>query len=314
MKRSHLPCAVLALGMVSTLRVSGQVSAVGRDTTAATSVATARDAAACLQYATGEWQRHYDAAITRNIKRSDSLMRAADAAVARVARECVLRFPLENASPASLRTMLDLYFHANLRASIHVPARLYVQHAATDAARAEALAYAVFSIRPRSTDSPETAGRMAEVADSFSAQLDALGSRFVKEQFGVHRTLASVYGSTVDDPVKRFAHLAWMLNVITALSPEERKKRPLWISATYTQLADYYSTKGQAAEAKAILAQGFKDSANLDEQTLRDFRSAALIDNPAPPLVASNWLNVPEGTTEIDPKGKVTLVMLTAHW
>jgi thiol-disulfide isomerase/thioredoxin len=293
------------------LRLPGQQGAADRK--AVTRVAAAKDARECLTYAREERDRRYAAAVKDRLPWTDSLDTAVTTAIRELARECLLRFPLKEAKLDGLKPVAQLYAAAGLTDSARMVARLWMSRATNDTARAAALDYAIWVLPPTERDSGTVASSLMAEAESLLDQIDALGSAFSNRAFIARRHVAGAYREQGRHD-KNVAHLSRALALIPKLSAADRQGYPHDIALTYIELAESYRALGQPDQAKTILSRGLEELADFKPQQLVQLRSTALVDNPAPRLVATHWFNAPEGTTELDLKGKVSLVMISAHW
>jgi hypothetical protein len=312
-------CLLTLAGALTQAPLSAQVAAMriipqgGEPDSSTVTVATAKDAAQCLKYASGEWDRQYSAAKKAQKKWNDTLDKAANEAQTSVAKQCLVRFPLKSVKDVELTTIAGLYSTANLRDSAKIVAKLAVERAHDDSTRVKALAFAIPFVGPGYSDSGAVAIAAAAEAEVLVKKLDALGSAWVKERFAAHSTAANFYRKPEQSELK-LPHLNTMLELAPQLSPEARKGQSYYLTSAYTKLAEYYLDKGDPEKAKATLNRAMSETADLGEENQRTIKSAMLVGDPSPPLVASNWFNAPEGTTEMEAKGKVSLVMITAHW
>jgi hypothetical protein len=328
----RIPCSLTMLPLCAALAACAHPSQVGVGASADSNVAqeasaptaapkgdsavappVAENVVQCNKYVQGEWSRQYSAARKAQKKWNDTLDKVANDSTRSLAKQCLAKFPLSKAKPADLRTISTLYGAADFRDSADLAARMNVQRAKSDSAKAEALEFAVGVVGPGFKDSGDVELKRVGEAAEFTKQLDAMGPKYAKQQFGAHNTMSDNFRKP-EDIEKRLEHINALMAIAPKLTPEQRKQQGYYIGRIYTRLADHHIKKGEVAKAKEIIAQGLRETADLGEDSQRDLKSAGLVESPLPPLVASNWFNAPEGTKEMDPKGKISLVMITAHW
>jgi hypothetical protein len=308
----RIPCSIILAAACVALASPAVGQSSEKDSTV--TVQTAKSADECLNYAKGAFTRAYTAAKKAGTKWDDAMSKAAEDTQRVLAKRCLARFPLSTAKSTELETIASLYSAAGMSDSARTVAELNVKRAGTKPARAEALGFAITLTMPEYNDSgPRALARLA-AAEKLMTQLDAMGPAYAKAQFDAHNSLAGPY-RRMGDPEKRRQHFDRALETARLLSGSDRKGiNGYYIADSYANLADYWFGKGDVAKAREYLQAGMAETWDLEPGFRKAIQSTSLLENPSPPLVASNWFNTPANYTEFDPKGKISLVMITAHW
>jgi hypothetical protein len=152
---------------------------------------------------------------------------------------------------------------------------------------------------------------MVDTIRGYLRRLDALGQPAswarASGRISVYHALR---GTDSAAAVKSFPSEA--MELIKEVPESTRRSNGYGIVSTYAAYIQVLKEKGDTAAAEALRLKGiaeFQESGQAGELI-----QMVLMDKPCPPLVATHWLNSPKDFQQLEPKGKVTLVMLTAHW
>ena len=228
-----------------------------------------------------------------------------------LAKTYATRFSIATVATADLTPLAKLYVLAKqpdlARQSI---ARALAAPGIPDAQKGDALVAAV----DISMGSPVTDEGVKQ-AEAYAADLDALKG-VTQQKIQAHLRLGN-YFRAVDVDDKIFAHGNQVIELVRTLSSTDRTAMARSLVSAYSNVAEVYGGWEQADKAVAILEQGLKDLGDgpdvsrLIPPTMERYR---LVGTVAAPIEAPRWLNAPDGTATIDPKGTVTVVQFTAHW
>jgi thiol-disulfide isomerase/thioredoxin len=228
-----------------------------------------------------------------------------------LARKLAARFPLDAVSGADLLTLARLDAEAgDPEAAAKALAKRLGATGLPDADRAAALAAGV----ELSMASPVTDAGIQR-AEAFAADLDKIPTA-VSQRLDAHNRLGG-YFRAVDTDEKILSHMTLVLALAAQITPAERKALGFRLMNAYTSIAEVRAGRGENDEALAGLARGLKDLGEVPEvqkylpPVIERYK---LVGKPGAAIDAPTWLNMPAGTTRIDPPGQVTILQFTAHW
>jgi hypothetical protein len=158
---------------------------------------------------------------------------------------------------------------------------------------------------------PELQVAVIDTVRGYLNRLDAMGTRAAFERARGRVALYNALKET-DSAANVKNYPSEAMQLLKEVPPATRRKNGYGISSIYASYIEVLKQKGDTAAAEALRLEGiaeFKETGQAGQLI-----QMAVIDKPCPALVATHWFNAPPGFAEIKPQGKVTLVMLTAHW
>jgi hypothetical protein len=142
-------------------------------------------------------------------------------------------------------------------------------------------------------------------------RLDSLGAPAAFERARGRVGLYHALNGT-DSAASVKAYPAEAMKLLDEMPASARRSNGYGVVSVYAAYVGILKENGDTAAAEALRQKGIAEFQETGQAG--ELIQMALVGKACPPLVATHWLNSPEGFKQLEPKGKVTLVMLTAHW
>jgi len=234
-----------------------------------------------------------------------------------MAKLCAASFKVAEVVEADLPALARLYIEADEPALAReaISRRLSATNL-SEAELADALGTAVVVMTrvPRGVQD-------IRLAEQFTARLDALSNGMLKQKLAAHKRMAGYYGSADLDEARTLAHNVTILELVSQLPSEERDKYARQNLSVYDRIAAVYANRGQTEKALEMFRKGRVETlrqgrAAADGTTLfdRSIERYSLLGQRGAPLTGTHWMNAAPGITQLDLRGRVTLIQFTAHW
>jgi thiol-disulfide isomerase/thioredoxin len=228
------------------------------------------------------------------------------------AKACAATFDVAAVAEADLVALIDLAAEAGQPELADAAVRRALASTTLgDDARAWVLVQAIRT----GLRTPKSAARNARL-EGFVSELDRMSDAVLVQKLGAHQSMNAYYrGDDIDDGIIR--HSSWIIERAGAFTPAQRTQYGASVLTAYVNLAETWAGHGRTDAALALLERAKIDWAEVPrvaerlDPTLDRYR---LVGTPAPAIVGSRWLNVPDGTRRLEMTGAVTLLEFTAHW
>jgi thiol-disulfide isomerase/thioredoxin len=180
------------------------------------------------------------------------------------------------------------------------------------AARATTLAAAVTVFLREQPPTPERNARLERVMD----ELDKLPEASLTQKVNAHLALENYYRyDDIDAGIIK--HAKWLIETVKVCDVADRKTIAPRVVGAYINMAEAWAGQGMNDEAIDLLRrapQELSDVPNAPLMVQPEIERLQLVGTQGAPITAPRWLNMPEGKTSVDLKGKVTLLEFSAHW
>jgi hypothetical protein len=270
--------------------------------------------AGCLVLAEKRWGSFFDERSRTKAKLEKTDFDSAEVVVRAIARSCASRFKVSTAAAQDLPVIARILLLAADKAGAVGAVERASKVAAADSDRAKALSLGVsILLGSEGIVKPTSANRSPQdlaKANALAERLDSLGPVAATERLSVHSDLMRRADTTKKG--EREMHLSRAFAAAKEMTDEAKKKAAPAISGFYSQVARSQLTAGDTVRAEATINDGLSLVSRYP-RAASSLRQLQLLGKPAPILPATHWLNAPNGT-QITPKGKVYLVMMTATW
>ncbi len=230
---------------------------------------------------------------------------------AAMARECAVRFDMKTVPPEQLPQLVELYTVAGQMDL----ARAATDHGLSTLPPAQKAALIPVAITSSLRTEPKGEARNARL-EKLVDELDAIPEATFAQKMAAHGSMNGYYrGDDIDAGIMK--HSNWIMNAAKTMTPEERKQFGHRILSAYSNAAEVHAGQGRNDEALALLKRAVTDLTylpNVEKDLARTIARYSLVGQPAAPIVAPVWLNMPADATELPMTGHVTLLEFTAHW
>ena len=159
------------------------------------------------------------------------------------------------------------------------------------------------------------------MAEQFTARLDGLSNAVLKQKIASHKRMAGHYGSDDLEDQRTLEHDVTILELVGQLPPEEHDKYARQNLSVYNRIANVYANRGLTEKALEMFRKGRVEAirqgraaADGTTQFDRSIERYSLLGRRGTPLTAAYWINAVPGVTQVDLRGRVTLLQFTAHW
>jgi hypothetical protein len=265
----------------------------------------------CVVLTEKSWNKFFESQGDKKLGPEDFAKAEADTRA--VARRCAAKFALKSVPSRDLRALAIL---RNLAGDIpgSIAAIEHATNGAPDSQKVAALKLGVdVSLRrtgiiTRSArPTPEDFAR----AEEFARRLDEMGAGAAPARLYAHFQLMRSFDST--HKAQQDAHMSQAFVAAKEITGEAKKASAREIALLYEGVANQQRVAGDSSKAQETIRVGLQELAEFPN-IVSGLKALDLIGRPSPQLVATHWFNAPTGTTEITPRGKVYLVMMTATW
>jgi thiol-disulfide isomerase/thioredoxin len=230
-----------------------------------------------------------------------------------MSKACAAKFDVQTVSANDLADLSQLYFEAGQRdLSKTTIDRALTMKTMTPAARASTLSVGITTILREETKSPERNARLEKMID----ELDKLPDTFIDQKISSHFALQGYYRyDDIDAGIIK--HATWLINTIKTCEPAARKTLAPRVVSAYINMAEALAGQGENDKALELLRrapQELSDVPTAARSVQPEIERLELVGTEGAPITSPRWLNMPPGKTDLDLKGKVTLLEFSAHW
>src|SRR5262245_43047950 len=229
-----------------------------------------------------------------------------------LAQKFAARFKLENVNGPDLILLARLYQEAEqIDLAFNALNKRLAESDLTPPLRVEALLAATQT----ALASPVTEENVRR-AESYVAEIDSMPDKFITQKLEAHSRLGGYY-SYADIDEKNLDHHNAILSLIVKLSQEERKVFDNVKINAYRSIALVKANRGAPDKAIEILKQAqaeFSGAQNWGKSLDQVIELYSLVGKAGAPIKGDFWINAPPETSQVDLRGRVTLIQFTAHW
>jgi hypothetical protein len=269
----------------------------------------------CYRLVESEANRFFRELSAKGGKFDDSVGKVLSQRQRDMAKRFVRRFPIASVDATELSSLASLYRYVDEPDSMIVIARRRLSLAKSTSERSAALRAIVYAFDERGAPSRDSARKLDQAyldsAEHYVAQLDALGTpaAFDRSNAHVNMTFPLPKWEQVE---RRRHHMQKALAAVREVTGDERSRRLSEITSVHTSYA-FFLLEYESLDSVRTFVE--RSLAELNDTSMwNGLKQLRPIGRPTPELVASNWFNAPPGFKEIEPQGKVTLLMITATW